>query len=88
LTNTGKEMSLKLRKYVLLYEVRKMEEDPEAPPPFESKEFTTLSAARRAAERCDGYWQILKKVNIEDVTPPEDPPGLLWDWEEELVEES
>ena len=78
---------MKPKRYVLLYE-RKGEEDPEAPPPFESREFATLSAARRAAEKCDGYWQIVRLVNIRDVTPAGDPSGLLWDWEEEFVEES
>jgi len=79
---------MKPKRYVLLYEVREREDNPEAPPPFESREFATLSAARRAAEKCDGYWQIIRRVNIRDVTPAGDPSGLLWDWEEEFVEES
>jgi len=79
---------MKPKRYVLLYEVREMGDDPEAPPPFESREFDMLSAARRTAKRCDGYWQILKRVNIRDVTPAEDPPGLLWDWDEKFIEES
>jgi len=33
--------------------------------------------------------QIIERTNIVDVTPPEDPPGLIWDWDEdwENVEE-
>jgi len=31
---------------------------------------------------------IYERCNIEDVTPSEDPPGLLWDYEAEFVEDS
>lgn len=47
--------------------------------------FDTISEARKFAEtRADAV--IYERKNIRDVTPPGDPPGLLWEYETESVE--
>lgn len=47
----------------------------------------SLEAARVFARGCVGP-VIYERVKIRDETPPGDPPGLLWEWDTVLVEES
>ena len=49
----------------------------------------SLAAAQRVynAHR-DALPQILERKNLRDVTPAGDPRGLLWDFEEAVVEDS
>lgn len=42
------------------------------------------SARKRAAEKCGA---IYERYNFRDVTPDEDPPGILWDWDERMLED-
>lgn len=67
----------------------------EAADPFqllESEEWHSIVAARKRAQAVarenDCTVLIYERLGIHDVTPPEDPPGLIWDWDaEELVAE-
>lgn len=44
--------------------------------------------AQAQAEQNDCTVLIYERVGIHDVTPSEDPPGLIWDWEDlRLVDE-
>lgn len=47
----------------------------------------TKEEARRLAESVSRNERvsvlIVERTNIVDATPPEDPPGLLWDWDED-----
>lgn len=59
-------------------------------PETEIVDFVNLASAKR-------YWrkvpdeklpQVLERRHIEDITPPGDPRGLLWDWDEEVIEDA
>jgi len=52
----------------------------------ETEEFDDLFPARVFAAKHNG-WIMYERRNIRDVTPSEDPPGLLWEWDEEYLEE-
>ena len=51
---------------------------------YEGKETDSLDEARYLI-RNGGV--IHKRINVVDVTPEGDPPGLLWDWEDEYLED-
>lgn len=52
------------------------------------RNFTTLAEARRfAARHASEYPRIYRRKNFVDVTPACDPPGLLWDYEEEMIDD-
>lgn len=55
------------------------------------KDVTDLGTARLLATRLRREGNLLvciyERKNLRDETPPEDPPGILWDWDSELVEE-
>lgn len=51
-----------------------------------TEEFDDLAGARAFAAGHNG-WIMYERRNIRDVTPREDPPGLLWEWDEEWIEE-
>ena len=56
------------------------------PPKTACYDATTLAAARLMySVHLDALPQIIERNNIRDVTPAGDPPGLLWDFEEEVV---
>lgn len=50
------------------------------------RSFASLSAARAFKARHRGA-VLYERVNIRDVTPDDDPQGLLWDFDERLVED-
>ncbi len=56
---------------------------------FADKDFATLAAARRfrATRRAKGWTAIYERYGLVDVTPYGDPPGLLWEWDERLIED-
>jgi hypothetical protein len=56
----------------------------------DSKGFATLASARKFFAQCQARLEgprIYLRTNLRDVTPDEDPPGLLWEWDTELVED-
>lgn len=42
-----------------------------------------IRVAKRIARENNCVVQVIERTNIHDVTPPEDPPGLIWDWDED-----
>lgn len=49
----------------------------------------TLPEARRVYQaHHDDFPQIRERQNIRDATPAGDIPGLIWDYDDELVEDS
>lgn len=44
----------------------------------------TLRQAKQIARWRKG--QVYQRVDLRDVTPPSDPPGLLWEWDERPVD--
>lgn len=70
-------------RYVVYYFRRS---DPEDAAPA-AKEFKRLAEARRFAASSQVVGASLyERVNCEDVTPPGDPAGLLWDCEERPID--
>jgi hypothetical protein len=56
------------------------------------RDATTEADARRIAAELRategvGYIAVYRRADIEDVTPPEDGVGRLWDWEPEFVDD-
>lgn len=51
----------------------------------------SLKAARDRADDISREFGVtvivMRRVNVEDVTPAGDPPGLIWDWESDFVED-
>ena len=46
----------------------------------------TLEGARDFARTCVAP-VIYERINVRDETPPEDPPGFLWEWDERFVDD-
>jgi hypothetical protein len=53
--------------------------------------FDSLAQARKFAGKLSkmklAIWGIYERYDITDVTPEEDPPGLIWDWNERMIDE-
>lgn len=61
--------------------------DDEAP---DTRVFNTsvLAEARRVYnQHLDALPQIFERTDIRDVTPKGNPRGLLWDWDEVMIED-
>jgi hypothetical protein len=53
---------------------------------YAERDFPTVDEAIAFARTSVPAW-VYERTGLTDVTPVGDPPGLLWDWEERLLEE-
>ncbi len=66
--------------------VAEIEARGEEPDPVETSrraDFSDLARAKRFAAKKDGV--VVERKNIRDATPDGDPPGILWDWDDETA---
>lgn len=66
------------------------EEDEDPTSYRKESNFKTLKAARDFYDKVAAKNQgpvLYERVNLTDVTPEEDPPGILWSWDRKYVEE-
>lgn len=67
-----------------------MEAEVDGEPIMEEKDCASRNYARSLAIKmgaANGYGAVVERKHLTDVTPAGDPPGLLWDYETEVLEE-